>query len=68
MAQEPGYNANDYPAATTHDLTVDHAVNDVFEPGSVFKVVTIGGALSAARDHAEHGVHAFPARSRSPTA
>jgi len=32
MAQEPGYNANDYPAATTHDLTVDHAVNDVFEP------------------------------------
>jgi len=46
MAQEPGYNANDYPAATKHDLTVDHAVNDVFEPGSVFKVVTIGGALS----------------------
>jgi cell division protein FtsI (penicillin-binding protein 3) len=46
MAQEPGYNANAYPAATTHDLTVDHAVNDVFEPGSVFKVVTIGGALS----------------------
>jgi cell division protein FtsI (penicillin-binding protein 3)/stage V sporulation protein D (sporulation-specific penicillin-binding protein) len=46
MAQEPGYNANYYPAATTHGLTVDHAVNDVFEPGSVFKVVTIGGALS----------------------
>jgi cell division protein FtsI (penicillin-binding protein 3) len=46
MAQEPGYNANEYPTATAHDLTVDHAVNDVFEPGSVFKVVTIGGALS----------------------
>jgi cell division protein FtsI/penicillin-binding protein 2 len=46
LAQEPGYNANYYPAATTHGLTVDHAVNDVFEPGSVFKVVTIGGALS----------------------
>jgi cell division protein FtsI (penicillin-binding protein 3) len=46
MAQEPGYNANAYPAATAHALTVDHAVNDVFEPGSVFKVVTIGGALS----------------------
>src|SRR5215475_9226760 len=46
MAQEPGYNANDYPAATAHDLTIDHAVTDVFEPGSVFKVVTIGGALS----------------------
>jgi cell division protein FtsI (penicillin-binding protein 3)/stage V sporulation protein D (sporulation-specific penicillin-binding protein) len=46
MAQEPGYNANDFPAATAHGLTIDHAVNDVFEPGSVFKVVTIGGALS----------------------
>jgi cell division protein FtsI (penicillin-binding protein 3) len=46
MAQEPGYNANAYPAATTRDLTADHAVTDVFEPGSVFKVVTIGGALS----------------------
>jgi cell division protein FtsI (penicillin-binding protein 3)/stage V sporulation protein D (sporulation-specific penicillin-binding protein) len=46
MAQEPGYNANGYPAATAHDLTHDHAVSDVFEPGSVFKVVTIGGALS----------------------
>ncbi|MFL5916178.1 MAG: peptidoglycan D,D-transpeptidase FtsI family protein [Gaiellaceae bacterium] len=46
MAQEPGYNANGFPQATQHGLTVDHAVNDVFEPGSVFKVVTIGGALS----------------------
>jgi cell division protein FtsI (penicillin-binding protein 3) len=46
MAQEPGYSANDYPQATAHDLTVDHAVTDVFEPGSVFKVVTVGGALS----------------------
>jgi cell division protein FtsI (penicillin-binding protein 3)/stage V sporulation protein D (sporulation-specific penicillin-binding protein) len=46
MAQEPGYDANLYPAATAHGLTVDHAVNDVFEPGSVFKVVTVGGALS----------------------
>jgi cell division protein FtsI (penicillin-binding protein 3) len=46
MAQEPGYDANGFPKATQHDLTVDHAVNDVFEPGSVFKVVTIGGALS----------------------
>ena len=46
MAQEPGYNANGYPAATAHGLTIDHAVSDAFEPGSVFKVVTIGGALS----------------------
>jgi cell division protein FtsI/penicillin-binding protein 2 len=46
MAQEPGYNANYYPAASTHGLAIDHAVTDVFEPGSVFKVVTVGGALS----------------------
>jgi cell division protein FtsI (penicillin-binding protein 3)/stage V sporulation protein D (sporulation-specific penicillin-binding protein) len=46
MAQEPGYNANYYPAAFMHGLAIDHAVTDVFEPGSVFKVVTVGGALS----------------------
>ncbi|HEX5172796.1 MAG TPA: penicillin-binding protein 2 [Gaiellaceae bacterium] len=46
MAQEPGFNANAYPAATQHGLSIDHAVTDVFEPGSVFKVVTVGGALS----------------------
>jgi cell division protein FtsI/penicillin-binding protein 2 len=46
MAQEPGYNANGYPTATAHGLTVDHAMSDAFEPGSVFKVVTIGAALS----------------------
>ncbi len=46
MAQEPGYNANNFPQAYGHGLTVDHAINDVFEPGSVFKVVTIGGALA----------------------
>jgi cell division protein FtsI/penicillin-binding protein 2 len=46
MAQEPGYNANAFPQASARGLTVDHAINDVFEPGSVFKVVTISGALS----------------------
>jgi cell division protein FtsI/penicillin-binding protein 2 len=46
MAQEPGYNANAFPHAAARGLTVDHAINDVFEPGSVFKVVTISGALS----------------------
>jgi cell division protein FtsI/penicillin-binding protein 2 len=46
MAQEPGYDANSFPRAALRGLTVDHAVNDVFEPGSVFKVVTVGGALS----------------------
>jgi cell division protein FtsI (penicillin-binding protein 3) len=46
MAQEPGFDENHYPAAVEHGLATDHAVNDVFEPGSVFKVVTVGGALS----------------------
>ncbi len=46
MAQEPGYDANSFPHAFAHGLTVDHAINDVYEPGSVFKVVTISGALS----------------------
>jgi cell division protein FtsI/penicillin-binding protein 2 len=45
MAQEPGYNANDYPTASAAEQ-IEHAVTDVYEPGSVFKVVTIGGALS----------------------
>ena len=68
MAQEPGYNANGFPQAFAHGLTVDHAINDVFEPGSVFKVVTIGGALSAARHHAEHGVPRPGLAAASPTA
>jgi cell division protein FtsI/penicillin-binding protein 2 len=45
MAQAPGYNAND----TSHvrqSLMTNHAVNDVFEPGSVFKLVTVAGALT----------------------
>ena len=46
MAMEPGYNANSYPEAAAKGLEANHAVSDVYEPGSVFKVVTIGGALS----------------------
>ena len=45
MATEPGYNANNYPTAPI-TLQANHAVGDVFEPGSVFKVVTVAGALS----------------------
>jgi cell division protein FtsI (penicillin-binding protein 3)/stage V sporulation protein D (sporulation-specific penicillin-binding protein) len=43
MAMQPGYNANQ---VATKGLQGDAAVSDVFEPGSVFKVVTIAGALS----------------------
>jgi cell division protein FtsI/penicillin-binding protein 2 len=46
MAMEPGYNANAFPQAAAKGLQANHAVADVYEPGSVFKVVTIAGALS----------------------
>src|SRR5205085_5389765 len=46
MAEAPGYNANNFPKAEGKGLQRNHAVTDVFEPGSVFKVVTIGAALS----------------------
>jgi len=46
MATEPGYNANAYPQAFAKGMTVNRAISDVYEPGSVFKVVTVGGALA----------------------
>jgi cell division protein FtsI (penicillin-binding protein 3) len=46
MATEPGYDANNYPRAFANGLTGNRATADVYEPGSVFKVVTIGGALA----------------------
>lgn len=46
MATEPGYDANTFPQALAKGLEANRAVTDVFEPGSVFKVVTIGAALS----------------------
>jgi cell division protein FtsI/penicillin-binding protein 2 len=46
MAMEPGYDANAFPSAAAKGLQRNHAVTDVYEPGSVFKIVTIAGALS----------------------
>ncbi|HZS24316.1 MAG TPA: penicillin-binding protein 2 [Gaiellaceae bacterium] len=43
MAQAPDYDAN---LSATKGLQTNRAITDVFEPGSVFKVVTIAGALS----------------------
>jgi cell division protein FtsI/penicillin-binding protein 2 len=43
MAQAPSFDAN---KSATKGLQQNTAVSDVFEPGSVFKVVTIGAALS----------------------
>jgi cell division protein FtsI/penicillin-binding protein 2 len=45
MAQAPGFDAND-ASSVPQSLMTNHAVSDVFEPGSVFKLVTVAGALS----------------------
>jgi len=46
MAQAPGYNANN-ANTVPFALQRNRAVTDQYEPGSVFKVVTVAGALSA---------------------
>jgi cell division protein FtsI/penicillin-binding protein 2 len=45
MAQVPGYNDNN-ASNTSFALQRNRAITDTYEPGSVFKVVTIGGALT----------------------
>lgn len=44
LAIRPTFNPNDFRHATT-DLLKNHAVSDVYEPGSTFKLVTISSAL-----------------------
>jgi cell division protein FtsI/penicillin-binding protein 2 len=46
MAQAPGYDANN-ASKVPFALQRNRAVTDTYEPGSVFKLVTIAGALSA---------------------
>ena len=45
LAQAPGYNANE-ANRVTFDVQRNRSVTDMYEPGSVFKLVTIAGALS----------------------
>jgi cell division protein FtsI (penicillin-binding protein 3) len=47
LAMRPTYNPNDFRHATT-GLLRNHAVSDVYEPGSTFKLVTYSAALDAA--------------------
>ncbi|HZD78253.1 MAG TPA: penicillin-binding transpeptidase domain-containing protein [Acidobacteriaceae bacterium] len=47
LAMRPTYNPNDFRHATT-SLLRDHAISDVYEPGSTFKLVTYSAALDAA--------------------
>jgi len=44
LAIRPGFNPNNF-RHTTPELLKDHAVSDVYEPGSVFKLVTYSSAL-----------------------
>ena len=46
LAIRPTFNPNDF-RHTTSKLLKDHAVSDVYEPGSVFKLVTYASALDA---------------------
>src|SRR6185437_3074054 len=45
MAVQPGYDANRYPSAAS-DLQRNRTVTDTYEPGSTFKLITVGAALS----------------------
>jgi cell division protein FtsI (penicillin-binding protein 3) len=46
LAIRPTFNPNDF-RHTTAKLLKDHAVSDVYEPGSVFKLVTYSSAIDA---------------------
>jgi cell division protein FtsI (penicillin-binding protein 3) len=45
MAVQPGYDANAFPQAA-RDLQRNRAVTDTYEPGSTFKLITVGATLS----------------------
>jgi cell division protein FtsI (penicillin-binding protein 3) len=45
MAVQPGYDANRFPLAP-RDLQRNRTVTDTYEPGSTFKLITVGAVLS----------------------
>jgi cell division protein FtsI (penicillin-binding protein 3) len=49
LAVEPGFDANDYPTVARWDEENlrNRAVTDTYEPGSTFKIVTVGGVLES---------------------
>jgi cell division protein FtsI/penicillin-binding protein 2 len=49
LAVEPGFDANDYPTVAKWDEENlrNRAVTDTYEPGSTFKIVTVGGVLES---------------------
>ena len=47
MASWPDFDPNNHTDVATENIYIDPAVSEVFEPGSVFKLVTYAGALDA---------------------
>jgi cell division protein FtsI (penicillin-binding protein 3) len=49
LAVEPDFDANEYPtvAKEEEDSLRNRAITDTYEPGSTFKVVTVGGVLES---------------------
>ncbi len=49
LAVEPSFDANDYPTVAKWDEENlrNRAVTDTYEPGSTFKIVTVGGVLES---------------------
>ncbi|HWJ45352.1 MAG TPA: penicillin-binding protein 2 [Gaiellaceae bacterium] len=45
MAVQPGYDANRFPSVPS-DVQRNRTVTDTYEPGSTFKLITVGAALS----------------------
>ena len=65
LAIRPTFNPNQF-RHTTPELLRDHAVSDVYEPGSTFKLVTYSAAMDSEGGHARrHRSTARAARSRS---
>jgi cell division protein FtsI (penicillin-binding protein 3) len=72
MANAPSINPNRYQTADP-DAARNRAITDVFEPGSLFKIVTVAAALEhhvvspTQKFFAENGVYRVPGRSQPIT-
>jgi cell division protein FtsI/penicillin-binding protein 2 len=49
LANAPFYNPNDFAAEKDYNVFKNKAVSDLYEPGSVFKVITVAAGLDAGK-------------------